>query len=179
MYANGPDVTFTEPVIVDPLFCNSLIRNGGFSQGVAHWYHWNDRNDTDRGYISELDGVGRSGSKAIGYYNRHSFYDGVAQNIDTRCLHQNANQLYEIKVWFRRESDGTGAECDRFNSDRQVRCPEVTIKHLNYDDATKENIKNDYPHHAKTVMPTSANEFNMVRLIFRQRPTSIYYISMF
>lgn len=162
-YANGPDFTIVEPAIKTESHCDHLIRNSDFSMGTTYWKHRNSRSSTDRGYIIDLPGKGQSGSVALGYFNRWSFYDGIGQSIDTRCLRQNADDLYEIKVWFRTENDGVLHLCDRFNNDSTVRCPEVTIKYMRYEDpSTKESLTWSYPHLAKKVMTNEANDFNLV-----------------
>ncbi len=123
----------------------------------------NDRSETSRGYLSELAGKGLSGSKAIGYFNRLSHYRGIGQNLDSRCFRQNADALFEIKVWFRREdAAGVLQLCDRFNDQMTVRCPEVRIKYVRYQDESKEDLKWDYPRNGKTVMTNNSREFDLV-----------------
>ncbi len=161
-YANGPDVTIEVPP-ADNNACDQLVRNSDMSMGTTFWNHRNDRDDTSRGYIMEMPGKGRSGSKAIGHFERINQSAGIGQNLDTRCLHQNPGSLYEVTIWFRRELDGIHQECNRFTSDDATECPWVRIKNLLYeDDSTKEAFIVDYPIVARKVMTSESNDYELV-----------------
>ena len=134
------------------------------SKGTKFWYHRNDDDDTSQNALVALPQGGRGGTAAIANVNRTRFYDGIGQNIDTRCFHQNENQYYEINVWFRLENNTIPFICDRWESRNELlRCPEVTIKNFVYSDPlTKEGLVTDYDHIGYTVMPNNSPDFNLI-----------------
>jgi hypothetical protein len=162
-HANGADITIVEPEMEDSVAeCENLIINGDM-ENIKHWQHRNSRSDTKYGYLEALPGKGISGSMAIGYFNRSNVYDGIGQNIDTRCLHLNQDEFYEINVWYRLEIGGVPHSCDRFDDTWAVRCPEVTIKTFGYDDpASKETPTSAYAREGKVVMPNGSDQFNLI-----------------
>ena len=167
-HASGTDLTIVEPPI-EASECKNLIINGDMSMGAKFWYHRNSGADTSRGALIVLPNGGRNGTAAIANVNRTRFHDGIGQNLDTRCFHQNENQYYEINVWFRLEKNSVPFICDRWESSSILsRCPEVTMKNIVYDDPlTKEDSSLNYDHKGFVVMPNNAQEFNLMHGVLR------------
>ena len=44
------------------------------------------------------------GSMAIGNFNRTNYYHGIGQNLDTRCFHENLDEVYEVTYSSRLEN---------------------------------------------------------------------------
>ncbi len=141
-YVSSVDIGVVEPPL-DIGECDELTENSDAENGLGSWLHRND-GDVNRGYLASLSGAGVDSSTAIGYFNRYRTYHGIGQNLDTRCLHQKLNSVYELRAWFRLEEDGNAFDCDRFTTSSSTRCPKFVLKNLRYLDTEKEEIEWDY-----------------------------------
>ncbi len=104
-----------------------------------------------------------------GYFDRGSQYHGIGQNLDTRCLHQNINSLYEVKAWFRLEQDGVPFICDRYSGSYPMRCPKATIKYGTYDDPEEKQqmIWTYAQDKAFVITPNDSSDFNLFHGIMK------------
>ncbi len=134
------------------------------SSGGKFWYHKND--SAESSLIINLPGKGRFGSNAIGHFNRDHSSAGIGQNLDTRCLHQNPDSFYEVRIWFRREIDGVSQECDRFSHDDVKECPEFTIENWIYEDpVSKEDLeKKLWSSDGEKVMTNEPHDYELVSI---------------
>ncbi len=111
-YVLASNLTLLEP----PAICDELIVNGDMEQGTYSWLHRNSDSRTQYGALVAVEGEGIDSSVALRHYNRSNSYAGIGQNLDTRCLHQNSNEFYEIELYFRLENGTTPFICNPFSS---------------------------------------------------------------
>jgi len=162
-HANGPNVTVVEP---EEFSCDELFLNGGFEDGTKFWQY------EDTAVMTLLPIGGLDGSAALFYGERTNHYQGIGQNLDTRCFHANLGKYYEISGRFKLEKDGSGITCDpnaaHNSASSSINCPFVNVIYYNYDDETKEDsLKSEVNLAAKTLAPFKLNEFNYFHGVFR------------
>ena len=155
-YVSAENITLIEP----PANCDNLIMNGDMELGTHYWYHRNDNSDTKYGELVAVSGEGVDGSTALRHYNRSSGYAGIGQHLDTRCLHENVNEFYEIQLSFRLENGTIPFICDPFSDAWEVRCPYVTFRQDKY---VNEKLISDYRgRKANIVIPNNLDGFNLI-----------------
>lgn len=145
--------------------CDNLIVNGDMEQGTYSWYHRNSHSNTKYGELLAVEGQGIDGSAALRYYNRSSYYAGIGQHLDMRCIHSNSNGFYEIEMYFRLENGTTAFICDRWSSSWSVRCPFITFQEQKL---VNETLRTAHTHHrASVVVPNNRGDLNLVHGVFR------------
>jgi len=102
-FATLGDITILKPNVD----CNELIRNGGQDAVLTTdpWLHtmydyWRDSD------LAIGTGLGIDGSDAIVTYMRTDHWDGLGQDIDSRCLDQMKGEYYEFSAWMRVTEQG-------------------------------------------------------------------------
>ena len=134
-YVSAANITLLEP---EPS-CDKLIMNGDMEQGRYSWYH-RELNIKDNS-LEIVEGGGINNSTALKSNRRSRSFMGIGQNLDTRCMHQNLNEFYEIELYFRLEEGTIPFACNRYSSDGS-RCPYIGLTMHNYiDEELKETTK--------------------------------------
>lgn len=130
-YISKSDIEVIEPAAS----CDELVLNGDMELGTKYWQrNFHNYHDPSSSVVSALDGAGINDSSAIKIFNRLGIFLGLGQSLDTRCIRQNLNQLYEISVFFILENDSQQVACDPFSHDYSTRCPEVLFNTKQYID---------------------------------------------
>lgn len=154
-FVSSENITLEEPSFE----CDELILNGDMELGTSNWMHRNDRS-VDSGELLVVEGKGRNNSSALKLINRNSGYSGIGQDLDTRCFHQNLNELYEIKMYFRLENNTEPFICDPFTSEWETRCPSITFRQQKLVD---EIVETQYMHNKATiVVPNDLEDLNLL-----------------
>ena len=160
-YVSAKNIALIEP----PANCDNIIINGDMELGTHYWYHRNGNSDTKFGELLAVSGEGVDGSTALRHYNRTNGYAGIGQHLDTRCLHYNLNEFYEIQLYFRLENGTVPFICDPFSNVWEVRCPYVTFREEKY---VHEELVREYKgRKANVVIPNNLDGFNLIHGVFQ------------
>ena len=145
--------------------CDNLIVNGDMEEGAYYWLHGKGGasiNDV----LLPIKGKGLNDSTALRRGYRSSPYDGVGQNLDTRCLHQSAGEFYEIELYFRLEEQDTSPFiCDPFSTSFSTSCPTIFFMQQKYIDAKVRTIYS--VDHTSVVIPNNVEDFDLMHGVFK------------